>query len=319
MTLDILITHYNEPFEVVKPLLDSIQIQRNVNFKDIGIIIVNDGSKNELISKNLIAYKYNIKLLTQEHSGVSNARNKALDNSNANYVMFCDCDDSFYNVNSLNMILHYLENNPDIVVNDFYEEVIRNNSVYVLKHKNDEVFIHGKVYSRNYLIDNNLRFNSKLTVHEDYYFNKLCLTLTENKIVIDEPMYLWCSRPDSICRKDKDYLQKTYVNLIDVNDCLLTDFINRGLLNETVKTFVQFTFNTYFDLISAKWECSQYFEPTRKYFKDFFVKYRKYYDVCYVKDKSMWYNSYRTKAVNEGMLFEPISFLEWINNLLKEN
>ena len=135
MTLDILVTHYNEPFEIVKPLLDSIQIQRNVNFKDINVIIVNDGSKNALTDKNLIAYKYNIKLLTQEHSGVSNARNKALDNSNANYVMFCDCDDSFYNVNALNMILHYLENNPDVVVNNFYEEVVRNNSVYVLKHK----------------------------------------------------------------------------------------------------------------------------------------------------------------------------------------
>ena len=133
MTLDILITHFNESFQVVKPLLDSIQIQRNVDFKNINVIIVNDGSKNLLKRTDLAQYTYNIKLLTQRHSGVSNARNMALDNSIADYVMFCDCDDSFYNVNALNMILHYLENNPDIVINNFYEEVIKNDSVYLLK------------------------------------------------------------------------------------------------------------------------------------------------------------------------------------------
>ena len=319
MTLDILITHFNESFQVVKPLLDSIQIQRNVDFKNINVIIVNDGSKNLLKRTDLEQYTYNIKLLTQRHSGVSNARNMALDNSIADYVMFCDCDDSFYNVNALNMILHYLENNPDVVINNFYEEVIKNDSVYLLKHTNDEVFVHGKVYLRTYLLNNNIKFNGSLTVHEDYYFNKLCKTLTENKIVIDEPMYLWCSRKDSVCRKDKDYLLRTYNNLIDVNDCLLTEFIERGLLKETVKLFVQFTFSTYFDLIGVKWENSKYLAPTLKRFKQFFVKYSKYYEVCYVKDKSAWYNAYRTKAVNDGMLFEPISFLEWINNLLKEN
>lgn len=41
--LEILITHYNEGFEVLKPLLDSINIQQSINFNDIGVIITNDG------------------------------------------------------------------------------------------------------------------------------------------------------------------------------------------------------------------------------------------------------------------------------------
>ena len=76
------------------------------------------------------------------------------------------------------------------------------------------------------------------------FFNKLCQTLTENKIVIDEPMYLWCTRKDSVCRKDKDYLLRTYNNLIDVNDCLLTEFIERGLLKETVKHKIENVFGS---------------------------------------------------------------------------
>lgn len=44
MTLDILIPQYKETDEIIKPMLDSIALQQNVDFKDIGVIIVNDGS-----------------------------------------------------------------------------------------------------------------------------------------------------------------------------------------------------------------------------------------------------------------------------------
>ena len=43
-TLEILVPQYKETDDVVKPLLDSIAIQQNVDFDDIGVIICNDGS-----------------------------------------------------------------------------------------------------------------------------------------------------------------------------------------------------------------------------------------------------------------------------------
>ena len=49
MKLQVLIPHYNEPFEVIKPMLDSLAIQQNVDLKnELGVIIVNDGNKNIL-------------------------------------------------------------------------------------------------------------------------------------------------------------------------------------------------------------------------------------------------------------------------------
>ena len=43
MKLQILIPQWNETDEIIKPLLDSIQIQQNVDLKkDVGVIIVND-------------------------------------------------------------------------------------------------------------------------------------------------------------------------------------------------------------------------------------------------------------------------------------
>ena len=44
MKLQILIPQYKETDEVIKPLLDSIAIQQNVPFDEIGVIICNDSN-----------------------------------------------------------------------------------------------------------------------------------------------------------------------------------------------------------------------------------------------------------------------------------
>ena len=44
MKLQILIPQYKETEEVIKPLLDSLAIQQNIDFNELGAIICNDGS-----------------------------------------------------------------------------------------------------------------------------------------------------------------------------------------------------------------------------------------------------------------------------------
>lgn len=317
VTLDLIITHYDEPFEIVKPLLESIRIQRNVDFNNIKVYIVNDGKDNCINPEDCRDYPFSIEFLVAKRLGVSNARNVGFEKGTSDYVMFCDCDDTFYHVNALNDILQFAENNYDIIINNFYEEIKRDR-VTLSKHHNNEVFIHGKAYNRNFLINNNLRFNLALTVHEDYYFNKVCMTIAKNIICIDEPLYLWTSRKDSVCRKYEDYSQRTYVSLINVNDSILERFVSLGLVNDIIKLVVQFTYSTFFNLNTTDWENSKYLKTTELRFKEFFKKYRKYYDVCPISDKREWYNSYRSAAVQKhGMLFEPITFLEWINKILE--
>ena len=317
ISLDIIITHYNEPFEIVKLLLDSIQLQRNVNFNNVHVYIVNDGERFCINPALCEHYTFDINFLIAEKCGVSNARNFGLEKGKSDYIMFCDCDDTFYTVNALYDILKEAETNCDMIINNFYEEVKTEVGIRLSKHKNNVVFVHGKVYNRNFLLRNNLKFNKTLIYHEDYYFNKLCMTIAENIICIDDPIYLWTFRQSSVCRRDADYLQKTYTPLIDVNDCILDRFVELGLLEEITKLVVQFTYSTFFRVSSAEWELSPYLKDTEIRFKKFFRKYRKYYDVCSVQNKREWYNNYRTAAVASGMLFEPITFLEWINKILE--
>ena len=56
MKLQILVPQYHETDQVIKPLLDSIAIQQNVDFNEVGVIIVNDGSKVRLSKTFLKSY-----------------------------------------------------------------------------------------------------------------------------------------------------------------------------------------------------------------------------------------------------------------------
>ena len=71
MKLQILIPQYEETDEIVKPLLDSIAIQQSVDFNEIGVIIVNDGSNIHLSKDFLDSYPYKIEYYLNEHLGVS--------------------------------------------------------------------------------------------------------------------------------------------------------------------------------------------------------------------------------------------------------
>ena len=48
MNLDIIVTHYKEPWEVGQKLFASIALQECVGFEDVRIIVVNDGMEYSL-------------------------------------------------------------------------------------------------------------------------------------------------------------------------------------------------------------------------------------------------------------------------------
>ena len=59
MKLQILVPQYKETEEIIKPLLDSIEVQQNINLKDdIGVVIVNDGTNVHLSNKFFKRYSF---------------------------------------------------------------------------------------------------------------------------------------------------------------------------------------------------------------------------------------------------------------------
>ena len=341
MKLQILIPQYEETDEVVKPLLDSIAIQQSVNFDDIGVIIVNDGSDVHLSNSLLKSYPYKVEYYLEEHRGVSGTRNACFEHATADYVMFCDADDMFCNVCGLWIIFREIENGGfDSLVSVFVEEshlpqdmpeqrnpqgqviqpAMKKGDILYINHDMDSTFVHGKIHRRQYLLDQNIRWNEKLTIHEDSFFNIQCQNLSQNVKYCPMPFYLWKWRGDSVCRHDPKYILKTYNNMLDSNDALIDEFLKRGIQDKAMFYTCFMIFDAYYTMNKPEWinqENKEYRDKTELRFADYFVKRRDLWKAVPDPDKMQISNQVRARSVTEGMRMEAITIDGWLKKVLR--
>lgn len=324
MKLQILIPHYKETIDVIKPLLDSIAIQQNVDFDEVGVIICHDGDESEDFvfvgggDPGLLPYyPFSIEQIRIPHSGVSAARNACLDYATADYVMFCDADDMFYNACGLWILFREMEIGFDSLTSVFIEETRtpdRSQVVYV-NHEQDTTFVHGKVHRRKYLINNNIRFNERLTIHEDSYFNILCQNLSKEVKYCITPFYLWKWRDDSVCRHDKKYILKTYSNMLDSNDALIDEFVDRNMRDKASFYVTFMIFDAYYTMNKPDWinqDNKEYRDSTEQRFAEYFTKHKDMWNAVSDIDKMQISMMVRNRSVMEGMQMESMTISEWL-------
>ena len=324
MKLQILIPQYEETDEIIKPLLDSISIQQNIDFKDVGVIIANDGSDIQLSDSFLESYPFDIQYIIAKHQGVSATRNVCLDAAEADYVMFCDADDMFCNVCGLWMIFREIDQNGgfDSLTSVFVEETRTPDTkepIYINREM-DSTFVHGKVHRRQYLIDKQIRWNPELTIHEDSFFNIQCSSLSPNVKYCPTPFYLWRWRDASVCRHDPKYILKTYRNMIDSNDALIREFIRKGFEDKAYFYITFMIFDAYYTMNKPEWvnqENKEYRDSTEYRFAKYFKKYKKRWDAVPASDKIQISQGIRGRSVNEGMLMEAMTIDEWLEHIEK--
>ena len=322
MRLQILVPQYNEAEQVIKPLLDSIEVQQNVDLaNDVGVIIVNDGTDVHLSREFLDRYSFRIDYYLHEHKGVSATRNACLDYAKADYVMFCDADDMFYNACGLYIVFREIENGGfDSLVSAFVEESREPNTripVYI-NHDMDSTFVHGKIHRRKFLLDNNIRWNDALTIHEDSYFNCLCQRLAKELKYSQTPFYLWRWRDESVCRHDPKYILKTYNNMLDSNDALIEQFVNRNRIQDAQFFAVNMIYDAYFTMNKQEWlnqQNGEYRLATERRFKSYWTKYKYLHDGIPNDAKTQIIMSIKGRMYAEGVVLETITFNEWIQQV----
>jgi len=322
MKLQILVPQYEETDNIIKPLLDSIAIQQSIDMNEIGVIICNDGSNTFLTDEFLNSYPYKIEYYKEPHNGVSATRNACLDHATADYIMFCDADDMFYNACGLWIIFREINVGFDSIVSVFVEET-RNpqtKQIEYINHEMDSTFVHGKVHRRQYLIDNDIRFNDALTIHEDSYFNILAQNLSKNVKYCQTPFYLWKWRDNSVCRHDPKYILKTYRNMLDSNDALVDNFLSRGIQDKAMFYAVFMIFDAYYTMNKPEWidqENQEYRYTTELRFADYFRKHKDKWENMPINDKMMISNQVRSRSVMEGMRMEAITIDNWLKHIEK--
>ena len=204
--LDIVITHYQEPWSVCRRLFETLDAQRGVDWDQIYVTVVNDGG-DRLPEDMLEDLNFRCVQLDIPHGGISAARNAGLDHAEEPWIMFCDCDDCFSNVFALEDILNVLpgaEKQYDMMWTKVWSERLRDGAhqVYQIHDKKIMVFIHGKVYRREFLLDEGIRFDESMTFNEDSLFNATIMTRTTNarigEISTYAPAYVWIVREGSV-------------------------------------------------------------------------------------------------------------------------
>jgi glycosyltransferase involved in cell wall biosynthesis len=126
--LDIIIPQYSEDNNMIKPLLDSIKNQIDIDFSLINITIVNDYSNTLLDLDFLDSYNLGIKYYRNErNTGPGLARQYGILNTNDKFIMFIDADDRLYSNKSLYYVIDFIKkNNPDYVIGNIAVEDIIN-------------------------------------------------------------------------------------------------------------------------------------------------------------------------------------------------
>ena len=250
MMLDIIMPHYDEPWFVGKPFFDMLAIQKGVDFSQIRVILVHDG-KPGYANKVFAGYPFKVDQYSIDHGGVSAARNFGFEKATAEWITFCDFDDTYTNIYALKLIMESLDENYDLLWNPVYMEDVKDGKMRIFPlEKFNMVFVHNKYIRREFLIETGLKFNTNLQYAEDSAFLAILnIMLKQNKIgqiKTPEPLYVWAYRTGS-CTTNLKNRERNIRHLFEANKYISEEMERLGYEDAVLMKFRAIT-DSYFSL-----------------------------------------------------------------------
>ena len=239
-------------YNVADYLEKCIQSVIDQTYKNIEIILVNDGSPDNCLSicRKFEANDDRIMVIDQPNQGVSTARNSGIDASSGDYIMFVDGDDclkkdivqtlvdnignnditicsytAFNDEDSLSMDCSFFNGDRDFGKDktDLFLQLI--NLSYGQKGKPYTAVgvPWGKLYKKSFLEEHSLRFDKKLIRMQDNIFNMQAVALAKEIKYIDKPLYMY--RVNNIVRFKKiPYKPEYLINVLHEREKIITNF-----------------------------------------------------------------------------------------------
>lgn len=247
--LSIVVPYYTEPLNVIAQLLESIDIQRNINMADVEILLVDDCAPTSSIPPRWLQRFRNLNcrlLKTARNAGCGVARQVGIDNAAGKYIMMMDADDSLWGCNSLAAMRYAARESPDLITSKWYEEIPTNADATEMTtciHQGERTWVFGKWYRKQWLDAANIRFHPDFRWQEDSYFNQLAFNFCNSHIDVDEFTYLWRFNPDSTVRANNGvYAYDSATDFVHVHAAALAEFEKRDkrLVRNHLLWFVAF-------------------------------------------------------------------------------
>ncbi|MEQ8155276.1 MAG: glycosyltransferase [Clostridiaceae bacterium] len=252
--LSIIIPMYNTERYIIK-CLESLNSQ---TVKDFEIILINDGSSDESYKK---AEKYlkskvlSYRIITQRNSGQSVARNEGIKNATGKYVFFLDSDDFVENnlvektkeavckTESDLLLFDYKRVKADgtIIPNrkhfiDGLKEIISGIDVfYAYKNNQIRIWTSSLIYSRKFILKNNLKYLENCYGAEDLNFIFKSLMKAKSVGFIEDILSYYYQRADSLTNSPDIKKNITVVNAMED----VCEFIKKNSLDSKLEKIIK--------------------------------------------------------------------------------
>lgn len=255
-------------YNVEKYLVKCIESLINQSYKNLEIILVNDGSSDnsEKICKQYSKIDKRVKLYNKKNGGVSSTRNYGLKMCTGDFITFVDSDD-FVNADFINNLISYQKKgNYDIVISNAKDiinnEVVEKNFEYLpmtlskentikefLKSTYFSPVCWGRLYKRQVL--NNLFFDESMSIAEDGKFFLQAIENSKCNIVIPEKNYFYLVRNGSLIHSN--YNKKWLSEVKFAEECL-AKYKNTYAEKDAIFKFIEINIRLIFMKNSEKGE-----------------------------------------------------------------
>lgn len=191
----------------------------NQSSKDFELLLIDDGSRDKSIeiARNLLeSSDINYRIITQENSGVSAARNRGIHEATGEYVCFLDSDDYIHKDYIKLMYEKASEFNCDLVFCDYVQVDSNDNILVASTTRYLDDFIDGRdaalkqlscditigmgsaLYRTSIIKENNILFDSSRKYAEDVVFTVKSLLNMEKIISVNEALMFYVRWDSSV-------------------------------------------------------------------------------------------------------------------------
>lgn len=245
---------YNDAIHIEK-CLQSV-IDQTINFKNIEIICVDDGSTDEtpkIINWYKDKYRIfgNISYFSHKNTGnPSLSRNKIIDYAQGEYIFFLDGDD-YLGIEAIERMYNQGKKNDAEIVIGKYKGINRKVPVVMFQEKKEKTTFFDssvvdsmnvlKMFKTSFVREKNIRFNCNIQHAEDHPFTmKAYLHAKTISIVNDYDCYYWTNYSDG----NRTQLTKKLIPVNKFYDYIFEtlDVINKSPLTQDLKYLASYKY-----------------------------------------------------------------------------
>lgn len=226
---DILISYIIPAYNAGKTIGKAIKSIMDANTEDVEVIVVENGSTDDTSEVvELYSKEHENVILLHSEKGVSNARNKGLQTARGKWIAFVDADDYLVESGLKDMLQDAKKESSDLIVYGheagekinpvtstqkevFSKESYDEGRCLMIANPTKFMQVWAKLFKREVVLNNDLKFDSELRLSEDSDFTLRYLKHGNGISLKSEIVYHYSLNENSTMRKKDGEKTKDYI------------------------------------------------------------------------------------------------------------